>query len=37
VAFGTINIFMGAVINANIFGELAVLASNLNLKAAEFQ
>lgn len=28
---------MGAIINANIFGELAVLASNLNKQALEFQ
>lgn len=28
---------MGAIINANIFGELAVIASNLNMKAALFQ
>lgn len=36
VAFGAMNIFMGAIINANIFGELAVLASNLNKAALEF-
>jgi hypothetical protein len=37
VSFGAMNIFMGAIINANIFGELAVLASNLNKKAMDFQ
>lgn len=30
-------VFIGAIINANIFGELAVLLSSINKKAMEFQ
>ena len=37
VFFGGMGLFMGAIINANIFGELAVLASQLNAKANDFQ
>ena len=33
----SIGLFLGAIINANIFGELAVLVSQLNAKSTEFQ
>ena len=33
VAFGAFQMLMGCTINANIFGELAVVASNLNKTA----
>lgn len=33
----SIGIFLGAIINANIFGELAVLVAQLNLRTTEFQ
>lgn len=37
VAFVVIFVTMGAIINANIFGELAVLVSAMNRKATLFQ
>ena len=37
VIVGSIGLFLGAIINANIFGELAVLVSQLNAKSTEFQ
>eukprot|EP00354_Favella_ehrenbergii_P000459 CAMPEP_0170473012 /NCGR_PEP_ID=MMETSP0123-20130129/14967_1 /TAXON_ID=182087 /ORGANISM="Favella ehrenbergii, Strain Fehren 1" /LENGTH=207 /DNA_ID=CAMNT_0010741705 /DNA_START=1038 /DNA_END=1661 /DNA_ORIENTATION=- len=37
VTIATIGLFLGAIINANIFGELAVLVSQLNAKNTEFQ
>lgn len=35
--FVAASVTMGAIINANIFGELAVIVSNLNRKATQFQ
>jgi hypothetical protein len=37
VFFGAVGLFLGAIINANIFGELAVLVAQLNQKNADFQ
>ena len=37
VFIGSMGLFLGAIINANILGELAVLVSQLNAKSAEFQ
>ena len=37
IAFGTACIVMGAMINANIFGNMAVLLQGINRKAAQFQ
>lgn len=36
VFIGSMGLFLGAIINANILGELAVLVSQLNAKSAEF-
>ena len=36
VFFGGFGLFLGAIINANIFGELAVLVSQLSAKANDF-
>lgn len=37
MAFTSISITMGAIINANIFGNMALIISDLNKKSAEFQ
>ena len=37
VTAGSIGLFLGALINANIFGELAVLLSQLTRRSSEFQ
>ena len=37
VAFVSISITIGAIINANIFGNMALIISDLNKKSAEFQ
>lgn len=37
VAICSMATFMGAILNANIFGELAVLASQFSQKSSEFQ
>ena len=37
VAFCTVSLLIGAMINANIFGEMAVLMAGLSKKAAKFQ
>lgn len=37
VYFQSFGIFMGCIINANIFGELAVLVAQLNMKTTAFQ
>ena len=37
LALTSVSVTMGAIINANIFGELAVLVAALNRKATQFQ
>ena len=37
VTVAACGLFLGAIINANIFGELAVLVSELNARSTEFQ
>lgn len=37
VIFATFGLFMGAIINATIFGELAVIVSQLSVRSAQFQ
>ena len=37
VSIASIGLFLGAIINANIFGELAVLVSQLNARSTDFQ
>jgi len=37
IAFVAVSITMGAIINANIFGNMALIISDLNKKSAEFQ
>lgn len=37
IVVAVIGLFLGAIINANIFGELAVLITSLNQKSSDFQ
>jgi hypothetical protein len=37
IYFCNVGLFLGAIINANIFGELAVLVAQMNTKATMFQ
>jgi hypothetical protein len=36
IAFVSLAIFMGAIVNANIFGQMAVILADLNAKSVEF-